>query len=354
MTSGAALKTKIALYAALCAVLVLGLVATAAAQEISVNVARERNLVTAAATPDCLGGLFYDDGTYESSIKISNEGAAADADLVQRFGGPGANQRIDQICICWRRDPGASMTLDHDILIYAADGPGGTPGTVVDTIPAQTSLPIGLSYSSYDISGIGVLTPGANFYAGVRWNSGATGGQGYALCSDLSGSTVQPTFFKLASQSMWKSVNAEAEVSVSAVGVRVELERQGSEDDCTVGTCVEDANTLCLNDGRFRVRTAFDPPNDGDTLFESGNATPLRNDSGYFYFFNEDNIEVVVKVLDACNPFNRYWVFAAGLTNVETVINVCDTETGVPQQYVNAQSSPFQPIQDTNAFATCP
>jgi hypothetical protein len=355
MISGASNLHRFLIHSLVCIVLVIGLVASAAAQEVSVQVApAQHSLVTAAATPNCLGGLAHDDGSFESSIKISDNGAPANADLVQLFNGPAADQRIDQICVCWRRDPGAPMTLSHDILIFAADGPVGTPGTLVDVIPAQADLPIGQSFASYDISGDDVLTPGANFYAGVRWISGATGGDGYALCSDLSGSTVQPTYFKLAGQSDWRSVNSEAELSVSAVGVRAELERQGTEEDCEISTCVEDANTLCLNDGRFRVRTAFDPANDDDTIFEAGNSVPLRSDSGYFWFFDEDNVEVVVKVLDACNPFNRYWVFAAGLTNVETVINVCDTETGVPMQYVNPQSTPFEAIQDTDAFATCP
>lgn len=34
---------------------------------------------------------------------------------------------------------------------------------------------------------------------------------------------------------------------------------------------------------------------------------------GYFWFFEEDNVEVVLKVLDACSFTDRFWVFAAGL-----------------------------------------
>jgi hypothetical protein len=59
-------------------------------------------------------------------------------------------------------------------------------------------------------------------------------------------------------------------------------------------------------------------------------------------------------VLDACVGFDRYWVFASGLTNVEVLIKVTDTETHHVRQYFNPQGKPFAPIQDTNAFATCP
>ena len=41
----------------------------------------------------------------------------------------------------------------------------------------------------------------------------------------------------------------------------------------------------------------------------AGAAVPLTNDTGYSWFFNEDNVEVVVKVLDGCDFNQRYWVF---------------------------------------------
>ena len=51
----------------------------------------------------------------------------------------------------------------------------------------------------------------------------------------------------------------------------------------------------------------------------------LTDDSGYLWFFDADNIELIVKVLDGCGVNNRYWVFAGGLTNVEVDIIVTDT-----------------------------
>ena len=36
----------------------------------------------------------------------------------------------------------------------------------------------------------------------------------------------------------------------------------------------------------------------------------------------------MIKVLDACSFANRFWVFAGGLTDVETVLTVTDTRTG--------------------------
>jgi hypothetical protein len=81
---------------------------------------------------------------------------------------------------------------------------------------------------------------------------------------------------------------------------------------------------------------------------------PLTSDTGYFWFFNSDNVEVVIKVLNGCGLNQRFWVFAGGLTDVKTRILVTDTQTGASKAYLNPQGKAFQPIQDTSAFATCP
>ncbi len=116
-------------------------------------------------------------------------------------------------------------------------------------------------------------------------------------------------------------------------------------------TCVLDGFTLCLSNGRYQVTAQWQKP-DGTT--GPGNAISLTADSGYFWFFDATNIELVTKVLNACGVNGNYWVFSAGLTNVKVTLSVLDTQTGVEQQYVNAQGNAYQPIQDTNAFSTCP
>jgi hypothetical protein len=85
-----------------------------------------------------------------------------------------------------------------------------------------------------------------------------------------------------------------------------------------------------------------------------GRATALSAVSGYFTFFEEDNVEVLVKVHDACvAPFDRFWVFAAGLTDVEVTLEVADSERDVVRRYVNPLGRAFPAIQDTDAFHTC-
>jgi plastocyanin len=121
----------------------------------------------------------------------------------------------------------------------------------------------------------------------------------------------------------------------------------------TTGPCVTDANTLCLNSGRFKVTAHWTRP---DGSQGEGTGVPLTADSGYFWFFDSTNIEAIVKVLNGCGlPNPSYWVFAAGLTNVAVHVTVTDTVTGVVYARDNAQGSAFVPIQDTAAFPTsCP
>lgn len=117
-------------------------------------------------------------------------------------------------------------------------------------------------------------------------------------------------------------------------------------------SCFPGPNVLCLNDDRFKVETSWrtDQGTSG-----AGNVVPFQtDDSGIFWFFRETNLEVVIKVIDGCTVNDRFWVFAGGLTNVEVQITVTDTQTGIVNTYENPLNAPFQPIQDTNAFATCP
>ena len=117
-----------------------------------------------------------------------------------------------------------------------------------------------------------------------------------------------------------------------------------------VADCVEDGDTVCLNQGRFRVELQWASAQGAGV----GAAVPLTNDTGYSWFFNADNVEVVVKVLDGCAFNQRYWVYAGGLTDVKVVMKVIDSQTGVAATYYNPPGTAFQPVQDQETFAVCP
>lgn len=119
-----------------------------------------------------------------------------------------------------------------------------------------------------------------------------------------------------------------------------------------VGNCAPGPNRLCLQGGRFAVEAAWAIPSGASGSAMSG---ALTEDTGYFWFFDEKNVELLVKVLDACDleAYRTFWVFATGLTNVETTIRVTDTATNEMREYDNAQGTAFQPRFDTEAFGAC-
>ena len=116
--------------------------------------------------------------------------------------------------------------------------------------------------------------------------------------------------------------------------------------------CSIDATTFCAgSDSRFKVRVTW---NTSDGRSGAGQAVVLTSDTGYFWFFSSNNVEMVIKVVDGRAVNGKFWVFAAGLTNVNVVITVTDTQTGEVKTYSNPQGMAFLPIQDTSAFSTTP
>jgi hypothetical protein len=116
--------------------------------------------------------------------------------------------------------------------------------------------------------------------------------------------------------------------------------------------CAQTSTAMCLNNNRFRVQAMYFTPQGQNG---QGQTVKLTSDSGYLWFFSATNIELIVKVLNACGT-GHYWVFAGGLTNVRVLLTVTDTgvSPNVTRAYINPQGVAFQPIQDTIAFSTCP
>jgi hypothetical protein len=96
--------------------------------------------------------------------------------------------------------------------------------------------------------------------------------------------------------------------------------------------CVPASDVLCVQGSRFQVQVSWQAPGvGGGPAF----AVPLSQDSGAFWFFGPQELELAVKVLDGRALGGRFWVFTAGLTNVAYTVTVTDTATGAQQQYVN-------------------
>ncbi len=114
--------------------------------------------------------------------------------------------------------------------------------------------------------------------------------------------------------------------------------------------CVSVASA-CARGDRFRVDVAW-----RDFDGRSGKARhlePLGDSSRIFWFFDRDNWEMMVKVLDGCRINERAWVYAAATTDVETELTVTDTWTGRRRTYASALGEAAPAVTDTDAFDAC-
>ncbi|MEX0826854.1 MAG: hypothetical protein WD184_08920 [Acidimicrobiia bacterium] len=117
------------------------------------------------------------------------------------------------------------------------------------------------------------------------------------------------------------------------------------------GICEPAGGLVCLNGDRFRV----------EVKFATGGATdPVRlitsqDDTGIFYFFDADNYNLIIKILNGCSVNNHYWVFIGGPvgTDADADVTIEDTNSTDEATYEYRPSS-GPVIIDTGAFATCP
>lgn len=116
--------------------------------------------------------------------------------------------------------------------------------------------------------------------------------------------------------------------------------------------CLRNDTTACLAGDRFQVRVRW---RDQQNQTGYGKTKEINSDNSVlFWFFNADNVELLVKVLDACGLNQRYWVYGAASTDVEYTIEVIDRERGdVVKTYFNPLGTASPAITDSQAFATC-
>jgi hypothetical protein len=106
-------------------------------------------------------------------------------------------------------------------------------------------------------------------------------------------------------------------------------------------TCTTTSTVACLQNARVRVSIAYvnqfaNPPAPG-TFLAAKLLPGLPNpDVATFGISSAQAIEVVVRIQDA-RPFglNRFDIYYGGLTDLEYVVTVTDTQRSVTRTYVN-------------------
>lgn len=112
----------------------------------------------------------------------------------------------------------------------------------------------------------------------------------------------------------------------------------------------DDGSEISVLDEIYCVSVRFRDAQGGEGL---GRPVAHRsNESALFWFYDPDNWEVQVKVLDGCPVNGHRWVFIAGTTDVELEIEVFEgLQSQTLRTYRNDLGDPTRSILDTTAFS---
>lgn len=136
----------------------------------------------------CAGGEIYDDGTAENGYS-GNPAQVSSFQGGMLFTPAAYPATYDTVCVGLVSLGGAN--LDFQIQVHADDGAGGTPGTLLGSVPVSvTDLPGGLPCTFYtvDISSLGLNIASGSVIIGAQWNPMTFPSR--FLCSDESVTTT--------------------------------------------------------------------------------------------------------------------------------------------------------------------
>jgi hypothetical protein len=151
-----------------------------------------------------------------------------------------------------------------------------------------------------------------------------------------------PSFKQIAAAPSWGRRTTLAVTGFQAGWLR-SLEYTRDDDP----VCTPSATSLCQNGNRFEVSAEYRVPSQG--LSGYGVGGPITPDTGHFYFFTPNNIELVVKSLNGSAFNNSYWFFYGALSDVEYDITVRDVWSGRVRRYENPRGT-LASVGDTSAF----
>jgi YVTN family beta-propeller protein len=120
------------------------------------------------------GIVIHDDGTVEQ--RYSAPATVTKVIFADKFTPTNYPNSYTDVCLDFVTLAGGPETWPIDIVVYADDGPDGSPGTLLGTLPNLTAtthifspdheLPI---WNSYDISSLGLNVTSGSVYIGAQW-----------------------------------------------------------------------------------------------------------------------------------------------------------------------------------------
>jgi hypothetical protein len=177
--------------------------------------------------PQCIDGEIHDDGTAENGYGWNSPPVVAEGTYLDPFTPSQYPYSYTQICIGWVQNQG-NTTIDFNIVIYDDDGAGGSPGTLLASIPATaTGVPGGLpgAFYDYDVTAQVPMVTEGSVYIGAEWNPASY--VGFFVAVDETPTTPQQQGYSRSDGAAWGLISAGF-VDYRALLVRAE--GQGGDD----------------------------------------------------------------------------------------------------------------------------
>jgi len=194
----------------------------------------------------CAGGEIYDDGSAENGYS-GNPMAVSQFQGVQQFTPSVYPAGYDTVCLALVSLAGAN--LDFEIQVHDDNGAGGSPGTLLGSLPVSAAgIPASLpcTFYEFDISSLMLNIPDGSVYIGVSWNPMLFPSR--FICADETPATpLHPGFVNFNTGSGWQATQSPALFP----GYRAKLIR-----------AIEGVAGGVPDEARFRVSKDF---NDGNT-----------------------------------------------------------------------------------------
>ena len=142
--------------------------------------------------PAACGGVGPDDGTVENGY-----GWGTGRSFVQRFTPEAYPFVVTHVCTAFTQ-ASAMTSLDFNVVVFADDGPGGGPGTIiggayatVDDVPAWLDH----TFATVVIEDPSLIIDEGSVYIGVEWNEGTEIGF-YVAADESSGTPLQTGYYR--------------------------------------------------------------------------------------------------------------------------------------------------------------
>ncbi len=117
-------------------------------------------------------------------------------------------------------------------------------------------------------------------------------------------------------------------------------------------TDCEPSGSAAVLSGGYEVRMCFEMPS--GARVDASNYHLESTASGLLYFFDRDNVEVLVKVLDGCAINGHRWVFAAPVTDLAFNLEITEQATGRTFNHRNPRGMTASTAGDSAAFPCAP